>query len=156
MLWAELTKKSTDLLLKINKAVAAANESEKTVTTAQAELESKKAELVSKSRQVGLLLLEAKKLHPAVTDFDAFIKKVKGLQLSRALRSDAPCWWSHHGRGNQERHQGACAEAPREEAAEACAEAGFRYKTGCNGISQGREAQGRAESLRQPASGDSC
>jgi hypothetical protein len=31
-----------------------------------------------------LLLLEAKKLHPAVTNFEAFLKKVQGLRLSRA------------------------------------------------------------------------
>jgi hypothetical protein len=66
-----------ELLAKINKAVAAANEAETTVTTAQ-------AELVSRSKQVGLLLLEAKKSHPVVKDFEAFLKKVKGLHRSRA------------------------------------------------------------------------
>jgi hypothetical protein len=66
-----------DLLAKINAAVAAANEAEQAVTTAQ-------GELVSRSRTVGLLLLEAKKLHPAVKDFEALLKKVQGLQLSRA------------------------------------------------------------------------
>jgi hypothetical protein len=65
------------LLTKINVAVAAANEAEKTVTTAQ-------AELVSRSKAVGALLLEAKKLHPAVKDFEAFLNKVQGLKLSRA------------------------------------------------------------------------
>jgi hypothetical protein len=65
------------LLLKINEAVAAANEAEKTVETAQ-------AELVSRSKAVGTLLLEAKKLHPAVKDFEAFLKRVDGLKLSRA------------------------------------------------------------------------
>jgi hypothetical protein len=65
------------LLTKINAAVAAANEAEQTVTTAQ-------AELVSRSKAVGLLLLEAKKLHPAVKDFEAFLKRVDGLKLSRA------------------------------------------------------------------------
>ena len=70
--------KNTDTLLtKINKAVAAANEAEKTVTTAQ-------AELVSRSKTVGMLLLEAKKLHPAVKDFEAFLKRVDGLKRSRA------------------------------------------------------------------------
>jgi hypothetical protein len=58
------------LLAKLNRAVAVANEA--------------KDELVSRSRAVGLLLLEAKKLHPAVRDFEAFLKKVQGLQLSRA------------------------------------------------------------------------
>ena len=47
--------------------MAAANEAEKTVTTAQ-------AELVSRSKTAGLLLLEAKKLHPRVKDFEAFLK----------------------------------------------------------------------------------
>jgi hypothetical protein len=65
------------LLSKLNEAVAAANEAEKTAATAQ-------GELVSRSKAVGLLLLEAKKLHPAVKDFDAFLKKIRGLKLSRA------------------------------------------------------------------------
>jgi hypothetical protein len=69
--------KSEELLTRIDKAVAAANEAEKTVTTAQ-------AELVSRSRAVGLLLLEAKNLHPKVKDFEAFLKRVNGLGLSRA------------------------------------------------------------------------
>jgi hypothetical protein len=68
----------TDQLLnKINVAVKAANEAEASVATAQ-------AELVSRSKAVGLLLLEAKKLHPAVKDFEAFLRKVDGLKLSRA------------------------------------------------------------------------
>jgi hypothetical protein len=67
----------SNLLVKINAAVKAANDAEATVTTAQ-------AELVARSKTVGLLLLEAKKLHPAVKDFDAFLKKVDGLKLSRA------------------------------------------------------------------------
>jgi hypothetical protein len=53
------------------------NEAETKVITAQ-------AELVSRSKTVGLLLLEAKKLHPAVKDFEAFLGKVQGLKLSRA------------------------------------------------------------------------
>jgi hypothetical protein len=65
------------LLTKIKEAVAAANEAEKTVTTAQ-------AELVSRSKAVGLLLLEAKKLHPTKKDFEAFLERVDGLKLSRA------------------------------------------------------------------------
>jgi len=68
---------SEELLEKINAAVKAANAAEQSVTTAQ-------AELVSRSKAVGLLLLEAKKLHPAVTKFEAFLKKVQGLGLSRA------------------------------------------------------------------------
>ncbi len=65
------------LVAKITEAVKAANEAEKIAETAQ-------TELVSRSKQVGLLLLEAKKLHPAVKDFEAFLKRVDGLQLSRA------------------------------------------------------------------------
>jgi hypothetical protein len=65
------------LLTKINVAVKAANEAETTVTTAQ-------AELVSRSKAVGLLLLEAKKLHPKVKDFEAFLKRVDGLKPLRA------------------------------------------------------------------------
>lgn len=70
-------KSDVELLTKINKAVAAANEAEKAATTAR-------DELVSRSRAVGLLLLEAKKLHPAVKDFEAFLARVDGLKLSRA------------------------------------------------------------------------
>jgi hypothetical protein len=66
-----------ELLAKLNEAVAAVNRAEQTVTTAQ-------VELVSRSRTVGLLLLEAKKLHPAVKDFETFLKRVQGLKLSRA------------------------------------------------------------------------
>ena len=66
-----------ELLTKLQKAVAACNEAESNVETAR-------AELVSRSKAVGLLLLEAKKQHPAVEDFEAFLKKVQGLQLSRA------------------------------------------------------------------------
>jgi hypothetical protein len=65
------------LLKKLNEAVAAANEAEKIAETA-------KSEFVSRSKTVGLLLLEAKKLHPAVKDFDAFLRRVDGLKLSRA------------------------------------------------------------------------
>jgi hypothetical protein len=41
-------------------------------------------ELVSRSKAVGELLLEAKKLHPAKKDFDAFLRRVNGLHISRA------------------------------------------------------------------------
>jgi hypothetical protein len=73
------TKANSDeaLLQKITAAVAAANEAEKTAETA-------KAELVSRSKVVGQLLLEAKKRHPKVADFEAFLKRVNGLKLSRA------------------------------------------------------------------------
>jgi hypothetical protein len=65
------------LLTKLNEAVAAANEAEAKVSTAR-------AELVSRSKTVGLLLLDAKKLHPKGKDFEAFLKRVNGLKLSRA------------------------------------------------------------------------
>lgn len=66
-----------ELLARIKLAVVAANDAEQNVTTARAEHE-------SRSREVGMLLLEAKKLHPAVNDFEAFLKQVHGLGLSRA------------------------------------------------------------------------
>jgi hypothetical protein len=65
------------LLAKINAAVAEHNAAEQAVTTAQ-------SELVSKSKVVGQLLLEAKKRYPKVADFEAFLKCVNGLKLSRA------------------------------------------------------------------------
>jgi hypothetical protein len=71
------TAADTALLAKINAAVKAANVAEQSAVTAQ-------AELISRSKEVGLLLLEAKKLHPTVKDFDAFLKRVDGLKLSRA------------------------------------------------------------------------
>ena len=86
---ATLPRQDAELLAKINAAVAAANEAETKVTTAQ-------AELVSRSKTVGLLLLEAKKLHPAVKDFEAFLKRVQGLHLSRAYDLHASRWWTHH------------------------------------------------------------
>jgi hypothetical protein len=58
------------LLEELNAAVKAANEAQ--------------VEQMSRSRKVGLLLLEAKKLHPTVRDFDAFLEQVQGLSLSRA------------------------------------------------------------------------
>ena len=58
------------LLGKINQAVAERNAAE--------------TDLVSKSKAVGLLLLEAKKLHPSKKDFEAFLRRVNGLHISRA------------------------------------------------------------------------
>jgi hypothetical protein len=72
------------LLDKINAAVATANEAEKTAETA-------KAELVSRLRAVGELLLEAKKRHSKVADFEAFLKRVDGLKLSRAYDAMRLC-----------------------------------------------------------------
>lgn len=72
-----MTKQIDELAAKLTKAVKAANAAEETVTSA-------KETLVSRSREVGMLLLEAKKLHPVVKDFESFLKRVDGLQLSRA------------------------------------------------------------------------
>jgi hypothetical protein len=41
-------------------------------------------EYISRSKIVGDLLLEAKAIHPKVNDFEAFLKRVDGLHLSRA------------------------------------------------------------------------
>ena len=65
------------LLDALRLAVAAANAAEQGMTTAQ-------AEHLSRSMRVGKLLLEAKKLHPTVDAFEAFLKKVDRLGLSRA------------------------------------------------------------------------
>jgi hypothetical protein len=65
------------LLGMLKLAVAAANDAEKNATAAR-------AEFMSRSTRVGMLLLEAKKFHPAVKDFEAFLKRVDGLKLSRA------------------------------------------------------------------------
>ncbi len=72
------------LLGKINKAVAAANEAEKTVEVAKDKYLSQQDKYVSQSEIVGGLLLEAKKRHPKVADFEAFLKRVDGLRFSRA------------------------------------------------------------------------
>jgi hypothetical protein len=65
------------LLTKINAAVKAVNEAEADVKTAQ-------AELVSRAKAAGLLLLEAKKKHPTVKGFASYLQRVDGLALSRA------------------------------------------------------------------------
>lgn len=65
------------LAAKITAAVKAADAAEVAATTAR-------EALVSRSKEVGILLLEAKELHPAVKDFEAFLKQVDGLKLSRA------------------------------------------------------------------------
>ncbi len=54
------------------------------ITVAVKEANAAEGELVSRSKSVGLLLLEAKKLHPKVKDFEAFLSRVEGLGLSRA------------------------------------------------------------------------
>jgi hypothetical protein len=59
-----------ELLSKIKEAVSAENAA--------------RTEHVSRAKEVGLLLLEAKKRHPAVEDFEKFIKPVAGLEKSRA------------------------------------------------------------------------
>jgi hypothetical protein len=65
------------LIGKINEAVAAHNEAEKKVKTAQ-------TELVSRAKAVGMLLLEAKKRYPKAAEFEALLKRVHGLGRSRA------------------------------------------------------------------------
>jgi hypothetical protein len=64
------TVQAEALLAKIKVAFKAVNEAQ--------------TELVSRSTVVGKLLLEAKKLYPKVKDFEAFLKRVDGLHLSRA------------------------------------------------------------------------
>ena len=64
------------LLSKVKLALAAEEAAKQNVMTVQ-------AELTSRSREVGVLLLEAKKLHPAVKDFGTFLMRA-GLKLSRA------------------------------------------------------------------------
>ena len=71
------TAANAALITEINKAVKAANDAEQSLTIA-------KQEVTSRSKAVGLLLLEAKKLHPKVADFEAFLKRVNGLGRSRA------------------------------------------------------------------------
>jgi hypothetical protein len=72
-----MTETKNNLLEQINAAVAAMNDSERSLTTAQ-------VEHVSRSKRVGLLLLEAKKLHPEEA-FEAFLKRVQGLKRSRVF-----------------------------------------------------------------------
>jgi hypothetical protein len=69
------------LLDKIRDALVAVNEAETAVNEAA---KAENAELVSRSKALGLLLLEAKKSHPKVEEFEAFLKEVDGLKLSRA------------------------------------------------------------------------
>jgi hypothetical protein len=54
------------------------------VIGAETTAETAKANLVSHSRALGELLIQAKRRHPAVKDFEAFLKRVDGLKLSRA------------------------------------------------------------------------
>ena len=72
------------LLTKINVAVAAANEAEKAKTETEKTAWTARAEFVSRSKAVGLLLNEAHELHPTKKDFEAFLKRVHGLHVSRA------------------------------------------------------------------------
>jgi hypothetical protein len=65
------------LLDKINAAVAEHDAAGQALETAH-------HEFMSKSKVVGALLLEVKRLHPKVADFEAFLKRVNGLHLSRA------------------------------------------------------------------------
>lgn len=58
------------LLAKIQDAVAAVNQAH--------------GDYVSKTKVLGTLLLEAKQEHPKVKEFEAYLKRVDGLSLSRA------------------------------------------------------------------------
>ena len=71
---------SARLLEEINVAMKAVNEAEQAVNEAEQSVTTAQTEFVSRSKKVGLLLLEAKKLHPKVKDFQAFLGKVEGLQ----------------------------------------------------------------------------
>jgi hypothetical protein len=73
------------LLDKLNAAVAEHNTAEKAHEAAEKAREATHGELVSRSKAVGLLLLEARKRHPKLPDFEAFLKRVNGLKLSRAF-----------------------------------------------------------------------
>jgi hypothetical protein len=73
-----------EALAAVNEALAAAREAEQTLTEAEQTLTTARAETVSRSKAVGVLLLEAKKLFPRAKDFDRFLKSVNGLQRSRA------------------------------------------------------------------------
>ena len=77
------------LLDKLNAAVAEHNAAEQAVTTAQ-------SELVSKSKAVGLLLLEARKRHPKVADFEAFPEARQRAEAFPRLRLHAYRRWAHH------------------------------------------------------------
>jgi hypothetical protein len=68
---------NAELLQKIDAAALAVNKTEKAVEAAQ-------AARVEKCKSLGTLLLEAKKRHPAVKDFEAFLKQAKHMQLRTA------------------------------------------------------------------------
>jgi hypothetical protein len=65
------------LLGQINRAVASLIVEEVALGKAQEGVR-------SKSKEVGRLLIEARKCHPKVADFKAFLSRVNGLKLSRA------------------------------------------------------------------------
>jgi acetylornithine/succinyldiaminopimelate/putrescine aminotransferase len=69
------------LLNEIKQAFAAVNEAEAAVNEAA---KAARDELVSRAKTLGLLLLDAHKLHPTRAKFQSFLKQVKGLGLSRA------------------------------------------------------------------------
>jgi gamma-glutamyl phosphate reductase len=67
----------TELLKKIDAAAQAANKTEQIVADAQ-------ADRLNKCKALGSLLIEAKKRHPKVADFEAFLKGAKHVKLSAA------------------------------------------------------------------------
>jgi hypothetical protein len=66
-----------ELLKKIDTAAQAANKTEQTVADAH-------ADRLAKCKALGTLLLEAKKRHPQVKDFEAFLSRAKHVKLSAA------------------------------------------------------------------------
>ena len=69
------------LLDKVRHAFAAVREAEAAVNAAA---KAERAELVSRSKVLGLLLIDAHKRHPTTADFKSFLRQVDGLHLSRA------------------------------------------------------------------------
>ena len=65
-------------------ANGAAEELLRKTNTAVKEMDAARDGYTSRSKIVGELLLEAKAMYPKVNDFEAFLKRVDGLHLSRA------------------------------------------------------------------------
>jgi hypothetical protein len=63
---------------------AAAEELLRKINPAVKEMDAARDGYTSRAKIVGELLLEAKAMHPKVKDFEAFLKRVDGLHLSRA------------------------------------------------------------------------
>ena len=85
-----------EALAKLNTAADAVNEAEQAAQETKKAAETASAELVSRGKALGQLLIEAKKLHPKVEEFKAFLKRVRWPQAIPSLRVYAPRWWPHH------------------------------------------------------------